>query len=70
MLVTMPTTERSEPQMEVLIEEMKPSLRHFLMVKFKLEKAWVAELAAEGYVDEAMFVPMGSTRDELIVRWG
>ena len=59
-------TERTQPEVQTLLNTLSPGVRYLLLSKFQVSEEWAAELAAENFTSEEMWRQMGSTREEVL----
>ena len=68
-LPKMPRTnpsERDEEAMHAELSKLTPGMRHLLLTKFDVGRAWAAEVAATDLHCEDMWMQMGTNRDDVV----
>ena len=57
--MSVPTpTERSEEQIQELLEKLSPGVRYLMLTRLSIPEAWAAEAAAEGFATEKMLAQL------------
>ena len=62
----LPSTQRTDEELEDLIAALSPGVRYLALSKFKLPRPWAAELASEGFCNEEMMAQMGDSREDVM----